>query len=171
MNYVGLAKAAIEEYVRNGKIISIPENLPPEFHKKGRGVFVSLHKRKELRGCVGTYLPAHENLAEEIILNAVAACSRDYRFNSITADELPILSVEVSLLSPPERIKNVGELDPNKYGVVVKCSDGRTGLLLPDLEGVDSAQEQIAIACQKAGINPVSDKEIEIHKFTVEKYE
>lgn len=168
--YVQLAKSAIEEYIKYGKIIDIPENLPPEFYEKKCGVFVSIRNGKELRGCIGTYLPTHKNLAEEIILNAVAACSRDSRFSPIAAEELPTLSIEVSLLNEPEKISSLEELDPKKFGVIVKCSDGRCGLLLPDLEGIDSAEQQLSIACQKAGINPSSKKRLDLYRFSVEKY-
>jgi len=168
--YVQLAKSAIEEYVRNGKIISVPENLPTEFYEKKCGVFVSLHKGKELRGCIGTYSPAHKNLAEEIIMNAVAACSRDTRFDPITSEDIPLLFVEVSLLSAPEKISGFGGLHPKKYGIVVKCADGRCGLLLPALDGIDSIEQQFSIACQKGGINPNFDKAFEIYRFEVKKY-
>jgi len=168
--HVQLAKYTIEEYIKTGKIIDIPENLPPEFYEKNHGVFVSLHKNKELRGCIGTYLPAHKNLAEEIIMNAVSACSRDHRFVPISVDELADLSVEISLLSESEKISDMSELDPKKYGVIVKCPDGRCGLLLPNLEGIDTVEQQLAIACQKGGISPETEKSIEIYKFSVEKY-
>ncbi len=168
--YVNLAKSAIGEYVKTGTIIPVPENLPPEFYEKKHGVFVSIHNGAELRGCIGTYLPAHKNLAKEIILNSIAACSRDNRFSPISAEELPNLKIEVSLLSVPEKISTPDELDPKKYGVIVKCPDGRTGLLLPDLEGVDSIEQQISIAYQKGGISPALEKEMEIFKFTVQKF-
>lgn len=170
-NYIQLAKSAIEEYTKFRKIIDIPEDLPPEFYGEKCGVFVSIHNRKELRGCIGTYLPAHKNLAEEIILNAIAACSKDNRFFPISEEELPGLSVEVSLLSEPEKISDLDELDPKKFGVIVKSSDGRCGLLLPGLESVEIVEQQFSIACQKAGISPILDKSLEIYKFTVRKYE
>lgn len=166
---IQLAKSAIEEYVRNGKIISISKNLPSEFYEKKCGVFVSLHKGDELKGCIGTYLPFQKNLAEEIIHNAIAACSQDNRFYPVTEKDLPKLKIEVSLLSAPEKIKDIKELDPKRYGVIVRCPDGRCGLLLPDLEGVDSANDQISIACQKGGIDQKKDV-FETNRFEVEKY-
>jgi len=166
---IQLAKSAIEEYVRNGKIISIPENLTSEYYEKNCGVFVSLHKGGELRGCIGTYLPAHKNLAEEIIYNAIAACSQDNRFYPITVEDLSELKIEVSLLRAPENIKDIEELDPKKYGVIVRCSDGRCGLLLPDLDGVNSVHDQMSIACRKGGIDPEKDA-FEISRFEIEKY-
>lgn len=169
--YINLAKTAIEKFIKTGRVISVPENLPSEFYEKKCGAFVSIRKEKELRGCIGTYLPAHKNLAEEIILNAVAACAMDNRFTPINKEEFPELSIKVSLLGKPEKISDISELDPKKYGIIVKCSDGRCGLLLPDLEGIDSAFQQFSIACQKGGINPAVDKNIEIYRFTTEKYE
>ena len=168
--YVWLAKSAVEEYVRNGKIIPVQTDLPQEFYEKECGVFVSIRNGKELRGCIGTYLPMHKNLAGEIILNAVVACSRDHRFAPILADELADLSVEVSLLSEPQKVSAVAELDPKRYGVIIRCPGGRCGLLLPDIEGIDTAEKQFAIACQKGGINPAVDKNMEICKFSVEKH-
>jgi MEMO1 family protein len=168
-NHVELARNAIEEYVRNSKIISIPKNLPSEFYEKKCGVFVSLHKDGNLRGCIGTYLPAHNNLAEEIIYNAVAACSQDDRFYPVTAEDLRGIKIEVSLLSSPEEIKDIKELDSEKYGVIIRCSDGRCGLLLPDLDGIDSVHEQLSIACQKGGVDPRKDT-FEINRFEVVKY-
>ncbi len=168
--HVKLAKDAIEKYIETEKTMPVPENLPPEFYKKKGGVFVSIHKGKELRGCIGTYLPARKNLAEEIIANAVAACSRDSRFSPMAPEELPELTVEVNLLSEPKKISSLKELDPKKYGVIVKRGDGKCGLLLPGLEGVDSADQQISIACRKAGINPCSKEDTEIYKFAVQKF-
>jgi AmmeMemoRadiSam system protein A len=168
--YIKLAKYAIKEYVRTGKIVSVPDNLPPEFYEKKGGVFVSLYKGEELRGCIGTYLPAHKNLAEEITLNAIAACSQDSRFCPVTAEDLPDISVEVSLLSEPEKISDLHELDPKNYGVIVRSPNGQCGLLLPAIEGIDSVEQQLSIACQKGGINPATDKKIKIYKFSVEKY-
>lgn len=168
--YVQLAKFAIEEYIKHGKIFNIPPDLPKEFFGKKSGVFVSIHNGKNLRGCIGTYLPAHENLAEEIVQNAVAACSKDSRFGPITVEELPVLTVKISLLSAPEKISALQDLDPGEFGVIVKSPDGRCGLLLPGLDGIDSAEQQLSIACQKGGINPIIEKNLEIYKFTVEKH-
>ena len=168
--YVQLARFAIEEYIRIGKVVNAPKNLPPEFYEKKCGVFVSIHNGQELRGCIGTYLPAHKNLAEEITLNAVAACSKDNRFSLKGEEELPKLSMEVSLLGEPKKISDISELDPKKFGVIVKSPNGRCGLLLPDLEGVETTQQQLSIACQKAGINPEVEKKLDFYRFSVKKY-
>ena len=181
--YINLAKQSIENYIKNGKIIELPKDLPEEFYIRKAGVFVTIKKDNELRGCIGTFLPARKNIGEEIIYNAISAATQDYRFSLIAQNELSELDYEVSILSEPEKvvegIKNPAKfseekfreagLDPKKYGVIVKTNDGKSGLLLPDLEGVDSVEQQISIACQKAGINLAVDKII-LYRFTVKKY-
>jgi len=168
-SYINLAKQAIETYVKTGKIIDVPKDLPEEFYSRQAGVFVTIKKGKELKGCIGTYLPTRKNIAEEIISNAISSCSQDYRFLPVNKEELSELNYEVSILSEPEQIKEIKELDAKKYGVLVKTQDGRSGLLLPDLEGVDTPHQQISIACQKAKINSEKDQ-ITIYRFTVEKF-
>jgi len=168
--HASLAREAIAKYIETGKILPVPSGLPPEFYEKKHGVFVSLQKGKELRGCIGTYQPSHENLAEEIILNAIAACSRDPRFPALVAQELSDIAIEVSVLSEPEKIANMSELDPRRYGIIVKCPDGRMGLLLPGLPGIDETGQQLSLVCQKGAINPAVDKDMEILRFEVEKY-
>lgn len=167
--YTQLARITIEEYVRNGKIIKIPEGLPEEFYSRKSGVFVTIFKDGELRGCVGTYLPARKNIAEEIIANAVCACSADYRFLPVGAAGLSYLKYEISILSRPEEIKDIKKHDPKKHGLIVRCRDGRCGLLLPDLDEIDTADRQIRIACQKGGIDPRTD-DFKLCFFTVEKH-
>lgn len=165
--YTRLARLALEEYLNSNKIINVPDDCPKELKEKRAGVFVSYHKQDELRGCIGTYLPTKNNLAEEIISNAVAA-SRDPRFLPITKDELDDLSVKVDILSAPQKT-TIENLDPKRYGVIAKAKDGRTGLLLSDLEGVETIERQIEICRQKAGISP--DEPVELYRFTIERYE
>jgi len=168
--FILLAKTAVENYIKKGEIISPSADLPKEFLEKQAGVFVTIKKGKELRGCIGTYLATKRNIAEEIIHNAIAAATEDYRFNPIKPEELPFLSYTVYLLNPPKLVKNIEELDPKKYGIIVKSADLlKTGLLLPDLDGVDTVEQQVSIACQKGGINPEREK-ILIYRFTVEKF-
>jgi len=167
--YVKLARKAIEEYVKNKKIIRVPGNLPEDFFSRLTGVFVTIRKRKELRGCIGTYLPTKKNIAKEIISNAIAACTQDNRFYPVAEEELSDLSYEVSILSEPKALKNIKEHDPKKHGVIVRSADGRCGLLLPGLDGVDSIGQQISIACQKGGIDPITDA-VELYFFTVKKH-
>jgi uncharacterized protein len=161
-----LAKKSIETYVREGKTLPAPLPLSPEMSLKS-GVFVSLKKRGELRGCIGTYLPSCLNIAEEVITNAIAAATKDPRFSPLREDELGELSYSVDVLSCPEKVENLRELDPRKYGVIV-VRGVRRGLLLPDLHGVDTVEEQLRITRMKAGILP--HEEIEIYRFEVIRY-
>jgi len=149
--YVKLAKLTVETYVREGKRAKVPDGLPEELTGRRAGVFVSLHIRGRLRGCIGTIEPTTPSVAEEIIQNGISACSRDPRFEPVSPEELPLLEYSVDVLSEPERIDSPSLLDPKRYGIIVEYGF-RRGLLLPDLEGVDTVEEQIDIARRKAGI-------------------
>jgi AmmeMemoRadiSam system protein A len=162
---VRLAKRSVESYVRRGKVIQA-KRLTPEMKPKA-GVFVSIHKGGELRGCIGTIEAQRNNVAEEIITNAISSAIRDPRFYPITADELGELEYSVDVLSRPEPVKSRKQLNARRYGVIVERG-GRRGLLLPDLEGVDSADYQIDICRQKAGIAP--DEPVKLYRFEVERY-
>ena len=163
--YVQLARSAVQEWVNCQRVLKIPENLPAELCHQKSGVFVSIHEHGQLRGCIGTISPTRPSIASEIIHNAISACSRDPRFDLIRAEELPYLSISVDVLGTPERIASKAELSVKKYGVI--CSSGdRRGLLLPDLEGVDTPDQQIAIACRKAGIDPEHDS-VALERFEV----
>ncbi len=166
--YTSLAKKAIENYVKQGKEISPPENLPKKLLEQKAGVFVTIKKDNKLRGCIGTYISTKTNIAQEIITNAIAAATKDYRFDPVQEKELPHLSYSVSILSEPEEIQDFKKLDPKKHGIIVK-SNKKTGLLLPDLEGIDTIKKQILIACQKADIDP-SKESLSIYRFTVKEY-
>lgn len=165
--YVKLAKDTIETYVRTRKMPTLPKPLPPEFQIKS-AVFVSLKKHGELRGCIGSFLPAYENIAQEIMHNAIASATKDPRFSPVKPDELKDIEYSVDVLSAPELVKDIAELDAKKYGVIVSKGLLR-GLLLPDLEGVSSVEHQLQIAKMKAGISPF-DTDVIIHKFTVQRY-
>lgn len=180
--YVELARSAIENYLTLKKIIQPPKDLPQNMLKNQAGVFVTLHRKHgltrneesqtdaegELRGCIGTFLPTKENIACEIIDNAIAAATQDYRFNPVKLDELKDLDISVDILSEPEPVQGLSSLDPKKYGVIVKSEDGRSGLLLPDIEGVDSPEYQIAICREKAGIG--STEPVYLYRFEVIRY-
>jgi len=195
--YTLLAKNAVESYIKEGKIIFLLDDLPEEFLKRKAGIFVSIFRStreteakqkretsaKELRGCIGTYLPTRKNIAEEIIYNAIAAVTEDCRFGPILKEDLPYLSYNVYILSEPELVENIKELNPKKFGIIVKTAPitsfndtdnghlpSKSGLLLPDLKGVDTIEKQIAIAGQKAGLDLKKEK-ILIYKFSVEKYQ
>jgi hypothetical protein len=162
---VSLAKRTVESYVNEGKIPE-PGKLTPEM-KEGAGVFVSIHKLGALRGCIGTFEPALKNIAEETIANAISSATRDPRFPPIAPDELAELHYSVDVLTEPEPVASQDQLDPKKYGIIVEAG-WRRGLLLPDLEGVDSVDYQIDICRQKAGISP--DEPIKLYRFEVKRY-
>jgi AmmeMemoRadiSam system protein B/AmmeMemoRadiSam system protein A len=164
---VKLAKKAVEAYIKDGKVIAPPDPLPPIFQERA-GVFVSLHKFGQLRGCIGTFEPACDNIAEEIIYNAISAATRDPRFSPVTAEELKYLDYKVDVLTHPEPVEDIGQLDPKRYGVIVE-RDYRKGLLLPDLEGVDTVEQQISICRQKAGILPY--EKVKLYRFEVKRYQ
>jgi hypothetical protein len=162
---VQLAKKAVETYVNEGKVIR-PEELTPEMKQKA-GTFVSIHKCGGLRGCIGTFEPTRRNVAEEIISNAISSATRDPRFPPVSPNELEDLDYSVDVLTKPREVESKEELDPKKYGVIVECG-WRKGLLLPDLKGVDSVDEQINICCQKAGISP--GEPVKLYCFEVKRY-
>lgn len=170
--YTNLAKKAIENYIINGKVIQASKTLPKEMLKKKSGVFVTIKKNGKIRGCVGTWFPTKQNIAEEIINNAISAAINDYRFGIVQKKELPYLSYTVYILGKLQLVKNIKELNPKKYGVLVKTLTFpfKSALLLPDLEGIDSVEKQIVLVCQKGKINPLKEKFI-IYKFKVEKHE
>jgi len=171
---VALARATIESWLHSGHrpepeliINRITGGSLPAFLEKPAGVFVSLKKHGELRGCIGTIAPYSPNAACEIIRNAVSAATEDPRFEPVAPDELHSLTISVDILSLPEAVISRDQLDPDQYGVIV--SDGaRRGLLLPDLEGVHSVEQQLSIACRKGGIDPGADFRIE--RFAVVRY-
>lgn len=168
--YVAAARAALEHHVKNHKTPTLSdltglENEPALLQTRA-AVFVSLKKFGELRGCIGTTEPTRDCIAEEIIHNAVCAGTQDPRFEPVKEDELNFIEYSVDVLSEPVPAKKE-ELDPKMYGVIVR-SGWRSGLLLPDLEGVDTVEQQLDIACRKAGISP--DESYKIEKFTVTRY-
>ena len=174
-HYQALARKSLEHIVqsedilfgsaKHGGVLPVPENLPSEMINTQAGVFVSLHKNGRLRGCIGTIAPTTDNIAQEIIQNAINAGLKDSRFDPVTADELPLLTYKVDVLSAPESIPDASFLDVLRYGVIVASSAGQRGLLLPNLDGVDTVEQQIAIAMQKAGIT--SDTPVELERFEV----
>ena len=150
--------------MRTGKQLdTLPDNLPDEMTARSAGAFVSLHAHGQLRGCIGTTGPTTESVAWEIVQNAVSACSRDPRFAPVRVDELDSLEYSVDVLGVPEVVSSPAELDIKRYGVIVSCG-GRRGLLLPDLEGVDTVAQQIDIARQKGGISSWE-------RYTLERFE
>ncbi|MCX6742657.1 MAG: AmmeMemoRadiSam system protein A, partial [Candidatus Parcubacteria bacterium] len=163
--YVQLAKQTIFNHFGLKPESTQSLNLPKEMLTKKAGVFVTLYYQGKLRGCIGTLEPTKKNIAEEIKQNAIWSALEDSRFEPVTAKELNDLDISVDVLNPPIVIKDLKELDPKKYGVIVEAGR-KKGLLLPDLEGVNTVAEQISIACEKAGIDENKENFI-IYKFTV----
>ncbi|MBR4192797.1 MAG: AmmeMemoRadiSam system protein A [Oscillospiraceae bacterium] len=149
--YVRLARAAVEAWVLRRERLPLPEGLPAEMLTRRAGAFVSLHAHGRLRGCIGTIQATRKNVAEEILQNAVSACSRDPRFPPVRPEELNSLELSVDVLGDLEPVESPAQLDVKRYGVVVSRGFKR-GLLLPNLDGVDSVEDQIRIARQKGGI-------------------
>lgn len=162
--FVKLARYSLETFVKTHKPATLPDDLPEELTNRQAGAFVSLHKDGNLRGCIGTILATKDTLAEEILENAISACSRDPRFEPVTVDELDDIEYSVDVLGEPERIFDIKQLDVKRYGVIVE-NGTRRGLLLPDLEGIDTVEEQIAIVKRKAGIRP--DEKVALWRFEV----
>jgi len=164
---VQLAKDAVELYIREGKIREVREDeFPPEF-KERAGVFICLKIDGILRGCIGTFQPTEPDIAHETVRNAISAATCDPRFTCVRAEELDLIEYTVDVLTPPEPVKERSELDPRRYGVIVQ-SGARRGLLLPDLDGVDTVDFQINIAMQKAGIAPGTP--VKLFRFQVKRY-
>lgn len=164
--FVRLARLSLETYVRDGRIVSPPPGCPGLDRRAG--AFVSLKKHGELRGCIGTISPTASNLAEEVIRNAVQAGTADPRFSPVEPAELGELVYSVDVLEPAEPISSLEDLDPKAYGVIVS-KGRRTGLLLPDLEGIDTVEDQMAIAMQKAGIR-MDETGVTLFRFKVSRY-
>ncbi|MDD3925028.1 MAG: AmmeMemoRadiSam system protein A [bacterium] len=163
-----LARRSVESYVVTGEKPADPDCLAPHWRQGRSGAFVCIKREGELRGCIGTVYPTENSIADEVCRNAISAASSDPRFPLVSRDELGLLSYAVDLLHEPEPVSGLEELDPFIYGVVVK-SGARTGLLLPALEGIDTAEEQVDIARRKAGIR--SDEEVQLWRFKVDRYE
>lgn len=164
---VELARKAVEAYVLEDAWVTVPERVPPDLPARA-GVFVCIKSGGRLRGCIGTFEPCCANVFQETVVNAISAAMRDPRFPPVTPAELPGLSYSVDVLTPPEYVSNIEELDPRRYGVIVS-QGGRRGLLLPDLEGVETVADQLAIAREKAGIPPGVPAELQ--RFEVRRYQ
>lgn len=164
--YVRLARESLTYYLLYGYYMDVPDYVTDEMKKLKRGVFVTLKKEGQLRGCIGTTVPVMENVAKEIIRNAVEAGEYDPRFNPVTEDEIDEIDFSVDILTEPVEAEKE-ELDVKKYGVIVR-SGKKSGLLLPDLEGIDTVEQQLKIVLQKAEISP--DENYEIKKFEIIRY-
>ncbi|HUV05267.1 MAG TPA: glycerol-3-phosphate 1-O-acyltransferase PlsY [Armatimonadota bacterium] len=163
---VALARQAVEEFVRFGRVTAIPSPLPSEL-QVGRGAFICIKKHGQLRGCIGTIEATQPSLAAEVVQNAISAAISDPRFEPVAEDELEHLGYTVDVLSAAEPVSSLSELDPKLYGVIVE-SGVKRGLLLPDLDGVDMIEEQVGIAMRKAGIR--DGEPVSLYRFQVTRH-
>ena len=168
------AKHALDTIIAFVKTKSVDElkvmEIPEEFNVQ-LACFVSIHNNDEsLRGCIGTLEPREDNLWLEIISNAVSACSRDSRFLPMKENELSQIEVSVDVLSKPEKVDDINKLNPKKYGVIVTDGSYMRGVLLPDIDGVDTVKEQIEIAKRKAGLSDMENEFLKIYSFTSTRY-
>jgi AmmeMemoRadiSam system protein A len=168
---VVLARQAIERFVGDGERIEPPDELPVELRRRA-GAFVTIRRHGMLRGCIGTTQPTFSTVAEEVIQNAISAATRDYRFRQVTTDELTSLDIKVDVLSQMELVEGPDELDPKRYGLLVQSEidPRKRGLLLPDLEGIDTVEDQVHWArYHKAGITD-PDEPVKMYRFEVTRY-
>jgi AmmeMemoRadiSam system protein A len=166
-----LARRTIETYLRENVRIEPPTELSPEMQGRA-GAFVTIHRHGQLRGCIGTIHPTCATLAKEVIENAIAAATRDPRFPPVRADELPDLEIKVDVMGEPEPVESLDELDPERYGLIVESLSHpwKRGLLLPDLEGIDTAEKQVYwTRHHKAGITD-PDEPVQMYRFEVRRY-
>lgn len=170
--FVELARLTIHHYTRHRTPpAAIPEPIQQALGQQRAAVFVSIHTLDgALRGCKGTLEPWRATVVEEVVHNAISACSQDHRFPPVRVEELEDLEIQVDVLSPLESIEDASQLDVKRYGVLVSTPDGRRGVLLPDLESIDTVEEQIAIACRKAGIQPKREG-FSLQRFTTTRHQ
>lgn len=168
MHPAELARLTVETYIKTYKIPPAPEKLTGVEIKQA-GAFVSIKTYdNELRGCIGTIFSTEDSIIKEIINNAISAATRDPRFPAIIEEELEGLKYSVDILHPPERAFTIEELDPKNYGIIVISETGKQGLLLPDLEGIDTVEQQIMICQRKAGMD--NNEKFSLQKFKVDRY-
>ena len=164
-----LARRTVETFVREGRVLEIPNVSDDSLLSQRAACFVSIKTHEgDLRGCIGTVEPTQTTLAEELIHNAISAATRDPRFLPVSASELPHLRYSVDVLSSPEPTR-FEDLNPKTYGLIIEDLRGRRGLLLPDLEGVETAEQQFQITARKAGIAPGA-KDVKLYRFRVRRY-
>jgi AmmeMemoRadiSam system protein A len=168
---VALARRTIEAYVRDRQTIDPPTDLTPEMRRRA-GAFVTLHRKGKLRGCIGTIQPTCDTVAEEVMQNAISSAIRDPRFPPLRPSELADLEVKVDVLGDPEPVTSLDDLDPKRYGLIVQSLDQpwKRGLLLPDLEGIDTVEKQVHwTRYYKAGITDPNEP-VQMFRFEVKRY-
>ena len=169
--YAQLAFETIVQYIKHNNITDPHKWLQIKELQDKAACFVSLHTNDgELRGCIGTIQPVEDSLCEEIIRNAISACSHDPRFPKVKPHEINDLTLSVDVLSKPEKVKSIEELDEKKYGVIVSDNNFRRAVLLPDLEGIKNVEHQLQIVTRKAGINHTNFNLLNIERFTVQRF-
>jgi AmmeMemoRadiSam system protein A len=168
--YTKLAREAVTSYLKSSKSLKLDEIANKRMLNDQAGAFVSLHNKKDgtLRGCIGTFTPTCENIAQEIVKNSISAALKDPRFPPLNEKDISEITFSVDIIGKIKPVNEIKDLNPKEFGILVKKS-GQTGLLLPNLKNIESPEIQVKIACQKAGINPNSD--YKIFKFKAERHE
>ena len=170
--YTRIAYETIDHYLKHGQLKNLKLTpVPPDLYELKRGCFVSIHLQDdELRGCIGTIEAQEDNLVEEIKRNSISAAFRDHRFQPLTKKEFPIINLSVDVLTEPELIFSIEDLDPSIFGVIVSDGKHQKGVLLPSIPGIDSVEKQIAIVKRKAGLHNVDDQQLVYYRFTSNRY-
>jgi AmmeMemoRadiSam system protein A len=168
---VDLARKTIEHHIRTGQQIELPQVLTEEM-KQRAGAFVTIHRHGQLRGCIGTIEPRYDNVAQEIIHNAILAATQDPRFPAVRPDELEELDIKVDVLCQPEAVDSLDQLDPKRYGLIVQSIDRpwRRGLLLPNLEGIDTVEQQVYWTRHHKATITDPDEPVQMFRFEVKRY-
>ncbi|MCF8378218.1 MAG: AmmeMemoRadiSam system protein A [Bacteroidales bacterium] len=167
-----LAYESIRSYLLKGNTNNLNiTNLPPEFYDLRRACFVSLHlKDGSLRGCIGTLEPVEKNLYDEIVRNAISAACNDRRFSPLKKSELSKIEISVDVLSLPEKISDINDLDPSIYGIIISDNNYRRGVLLPAIDEIDTIEKQISIVMRKAGLSNAKWEDLSVFRFTTTRY-
>ena len=169
--YTKVALVTIQKYLDTGNSENLINEIPEDILSNRRGCFVSLHKTDgSLRGCIGTIEPQEENLYEEIIRNAISAATRDSRFSPLSEDELEDIEISVDVLTEPEQIFDLDELDPEIFGIIVKDDSHHRAILLPSIPTIDTIEKQIEIVKRKAGLSKIKNKNLKFYRFTSNRY-
>ncbi|MCD4679665.1 MAG: AmmeMemoRadiSam system protein A [Bacteroidales bacterium] len=169
--YTKIALQTIISHIMEGEVTEIPDNEIPSELKAKKSCFVTLHNIDgELRGCVGTLTPYMNNLYEEIIQNSISAATKDSRFEAVSEKELDDICLSVSVLSEPYPIDSFTELDPKKKGLIVKLQGKTQAVLLPNIKGIDTVEDQIYKLKKKGGIEDVDNELLEFYAFTAKEY-
>lgn len=159
---ISLARRTIADHLAGNRFTAPTLGLPPQ------ACFVSLKIAGKLRGCIGSLRPTQPNLEGEVQVNAVAAAMRDHRFSPVEKAELDRLRISIDLLSPGEAVNTLTGHDPGRYGLIVR-NGSRCGVLLPDIPGVETAEKQVNICLDKAGIGAAESFTME--RFVVDRIE